>query len=199
TQIRRFELADAIRGRVILRDGKVTHVALDVFRMEKDALSSSLRKAWPGLAHSAVRRVLGEPTDVLHHTFFGINVDQWVFARAGETDVSVFLRDGRVIARIVGRDVPQDPFRVDLPSQAGPESEGPLLSPHVGMMSGDIAKLCGPVKFRADYVVNGQGASRVVFEPRGKGTFVSVTFVDDIATELENLGRLPDDPIFQGQ
>ena len=134
-----------------------------------------------------------------HHTFFGINVKQWVFERAGEADVSVLLRDGRVVARIAGRDVPQDLFRVDLPSQAGPESEGPLLSPHVGMMASDIAKLCGRVKFRVDYVVNGQGASRVVFEPRSKGTFVGVTFVDGIATELENLGRLPDDPAFQGQ
>ena len=197
--IRKFELADAIRGQVILRDGKVTRVTLDVFPMEKDALPSSLRKAWPGLADGAVRRVLGEPTDVLHHTFFGINVEQWVFARAGEADVSVFLRNGRVVARMVGRDVPQDLFRVDLPSQAGPESKGPLLSPRLGMMASDIAKLCGPVKFRTDYVVNGQGASRVVFEPRSKGTFVGVTFVDGIATELENLGRLPDDPVFQAQ
>jgi len=199
TQIRKFELADAIHGQVILRDGKVTRVTLDVFRMEKDALSSSLRKAWPGLADSAVRRVLGEPTDVLHHTFYGINVDQWVFADAGEADVSVFLRDGRVVARMIGRDIPQDLFRVDLPSKAGPESGGPLLSPRVGMMAGDIAKLCRPVKFRVDYVVNGQGASRVVFEPRGKAAFVGVTFVDGIATELEDLGRLPDDPAFQGQ
>jgi hypothetical protein len=198
-QIRKFELADAIRGQVILRDGKVTRVTLDVFRIEQDAPSSSLRKAWPGLADSAVRRVLGEPIDVLHHTFFGINVDQWVYARAGEADVSVFLRNGRVVARMVGRDVPQDLFRVDLPSQTGPESEGPLLSPRVGMMASDIARLCGPVKFRADYVINGQGASRVVFEPRDKGTFVGVTFVDGIATEIENLGRLPDDPTFQGQ
>ena len=199
TQIRKFELADAIRGQVILRDGKVTRVTLDVFRMEKDALSSSLRKAWPGLADSAVRRVLGEPTDVLHHTFFGINVDQWVFARAGEAAVSVLLRDGRVVARMVGRDIPQDLFRVDLPSKAGSESEGQLPLPHLGMMASDIAKLCGPVKFRADYVVNGQGASRVVFEPLGKGTFVGVNFVDGIATELEDLGQLPDDPAFQGQ
>ena len=199
TQIRKFELADAIRGHVIVSDGKVTRVTLDVFRTEKDALASCLRKAWPGLADSAVRRVLGEPTDVLHHTFFGVNVEQWVFARDGEADISVFLRNGRIVARMVGRDVPQDLFRVDLPSQTGPESEGPLLSPRLGMIASDIAKLCGPVKFRTDYVVNGQGVSRVVFEPRGKGTFVGVTFVDGIATEIEDLGRLPDDPAFQGR
>ena len=67
------------------------------------------------------------------------------------------------------------------------------------MTASDIDRLCGPVKFCVDYVVNGQGASRVVFEPRGKEAFVGVTFVDGIATELENLGRLPDDPASQGQ
>ena len=152
-----------------------------------------------GLADMAVRRVLGEPADVVHHTFFGINVDQWVFARAGEADVSVFFRDGRVVARGVGRDVPANLFRVDLPSPPEPGSEGPMSTPRLGMVAGDIAKLYGPVKYRVDYIVNGQSASRVVFEPRGKGTFARVTFVDGVATQLEDLGRLPDDPVFQGR
>ena len=34
--------------------------------------------------------------------------------------------------------------------------------------------------------------------PRAKGTFAGVTFVDGVATELDDLGRLPDDPTFQG-
>ena len=199
TETRKLEFWGAIPGEVVLSDGKVSRVTLDAFGMERDALPPFLRKAWPGLAESALRRVLGEPTDVFHHTFFGINVDQWVFARPGEADVSVFLRDGRVVARAVGRDVPEHLFRVELPSPPEPASEGQLPSPRVGMMASDIAKLYGPVKFRGDYVVNGQAASRVVFEPRGKGTFVSVTFVDGIATELDDLGRLPDDPTFQGR
>jgi putative flavoprotein involved in K+ transport len=198
TETRKLEFWGAIPGEVVFSDGKVSRVTLAV-GIEEDALPSFLSKAWPGLAESAVRRVLGEPTDVLHHTFFGINVDQWVFARAGEADVSVFFRDGRVVARAVGRDVPQHLFRVDLPSPPEPESDGPLPSPRLGMMASDIAKLYGPIKFRVDYVVNGQAASRLVFEPRGKGTFVSVTFVDGIATGLDDLGRLPDDPTFQGR
>ena len=147
----------------------------------------------------AVRRVLGEPADVVHHTFFGINVDQWVFVRAGEAAVSVFFRDGRVVARGVGRDVPANLFRVDLPSPPESGSEGSVSTPRLGMVAGDIAKLDGPVKYRVDYVVNGQAASRVVFELRGKGTFAGITFVDGVATGLEDLGRFPDDPIFQGR
>ena len=74
-----------------------------------------------------------------------------------------------------------------------------MSTPHLGMVAGDIANLYGPVKYRVDYVVNGQSASRVVFELRGKGTFAGVTFVDGVVTELEDLGRLPDDPVFQGR
>jgi hypothetical protein len=66
------------------------------------------------------------------------------------------------------------------------------------------AQMCGHpdrrriLLFRVDYVVNGQSASRAVFEPRGKGTFASVTFVDGVATQLEDLGPLPDEPGLPG-
>jgi hypothetical protein len=181
-----------------LSDGKVSRVTLDAF-VEEDALPSFVRKTWPGLAASAVRRLLGEPTDVLRHGFFGINVDQWVFSRAGEADVSVFFRDARVIARTVGREVPANLFRVVLPSPPAAESEGPMPTPRLGMTAGDITELFGPIKYRVDYVINGQPASRVVFETRDKRTFAGVTFVDGVATGLEDLRGMPDDPTFQGR
>src|SRR5215475_4174637 len=66
TQIRKLEFTDAIPAQVILSDGKVTRVTLDVCGMEKDTLPSFIRQAWPGLASSAVRRALGEPAAVFH-------------------------------------------------------------------------------------------------------------------------------------
>jgi hypothetical protein len=196
--LRKLEFSGSIPGRVILSDGKVSRVTLDAF-VEEDALPPFIRKAWPGFAASAVRRVLGEPTDVLHHGFFGINIDQWVFSRAGEADVSVFFRDGRLVARTVGRDVPANLFRVALPSPPAAESEGRMPTPRLGMTAGDIAGLYGPVKYRVDYVINGQPASRVVFETRNKGRFAGATFVDGVAIGLEDLGGMPDDPTFQGR
>jgi hypothetical protein len=80
---------------------------------------------------------------VVHHSFFGINVDQWVFSRAGEADLSVFFRDGRVVARAVGGDVPANLFRVALPSPPAAESEGPMPTPRLGMTAGDITELYG--------------------------------------------------------
>jgi putative flavoprotein involved in K+ transport len=198
TALRKLEFSGSIPGRVILSDGKVSRVTLEAF-VEKDALPSFIRKAWPGLAASAVRRVLGEPTDVLHHGFFDTNVDQWVFSRAGEADVSVFFRDGRLVARTVGREVPTNLFRVALPSPPAAESEGPMPAPRLGMTAGEIKELFGPVKYRVDYVINGLPASRVIFETPDKGTFAGVTFMDGVAIELEDLTGMPDDPTFQGR
>jgi hypothetical protein len=198
TQIRKLEFIDAIPGQVILSEGKVSRVTLDAFRMEKDPLPSSIRQAWPGLASSAVRRALGEPAAVFHHSFFGIDVDQWIYASAGE-DVSVFFRDDRVIAKAVGRHVPADLFQVSLPSPPQAESEDPMREPRVGMTAHDVRELAGALSFRVDYVLNGQPASREVYESRSNETFVAYTFVDGVMTEFEDLGRMFDDASFQGR
>jgi hypothetical protein len=176
----------------------VSHVTLDAFRMEKDPIPSSARRAWPGLASSAVRRALGEPAAVFHHTFFGIGVDQWIYASAGE-DVSVFLRADRVIAKAAGRDVPADLFQVSLPSPPQAESEDPMREPRVGMTAHDVRELAGALSFRVNYVLNGQPASREVYESRSNETFVAFTFIDGVMTEFEDLGRMPDDASFQGR
>ena len=184
-QIRKLEFTDAIPGQVILSNGKVSRVTLDAFPTERDAVPPSIRQAWPGFASSAVRRALGEPAAVLHHTFFGIEVDQWIYASAGD-DVSVFFRADRVIAKAVGRDVPADLFQVDLPSPPQ-ESEDPMREPRVGMTVRGVRELTGPLNFRVDYVLNGQPASREVYKSRSNETFVAFSFVDGVMTEFEDL------------
>ena len=198
TQIRKLEFTDAIPGQVILSNGKVSRVTLDAFPTEKDAVPPSIRQAWPGFASSALRRALGEPAAVLHHTFSGIEVDQWIYASAGD-DVSVFFRADRVIAKAVGRDVPANLFQVDLPSPPQAESEDPMQEPRVGMTAHDVRDLTGSLSYRVDYVLNGQPASREVYESRSNETFVAFTFVDGVMTEFENLGWMPDDASFQGR
>jgi hypothetical protein len=198
TQIRKLGFLDAIPGQVILSDGKVSQVTLDAFRIEKGALPSFIRPAWPGFASSGVRRALGEPVAVIRQTFFGIEVDQWIFSRSGASDVSVFFRDDRVIAKSLGRDVPADLFRVNLPTLPLAESEGPMREPRVGMTERDIRELYGAPRFRVEYARNGEQASREVYESPGKETFVAFTFVDGVITEFEDLGRMPGDTSFQG-
>lgn len=199
TRTRKLEFTDAIPGQAILSDGKLSRVTLNPFRMEEAALPSRLRQAWPGFASSVVRRALGEPTVRLRHTWFGIEVDQWVFSCPGEVEASVFFRADRVIARAVGRDVPADLFRVDLPSPPQGEGESPPFAPRVGMTETDIKELCGAPLYRVDYVFNGQAASHAVYQTGKQGTFTGFTIVDGVVTEFEDLGRMPDDPSFQGR
>jgi hypothetical protein len=163
--MRKLEFTDAIPSQVILSDGKVSRVTLDAFRMEKDSSPSFIRPAWPGSASSAVRRVLGEPAAVIHHTFFGIEVGQWIYARAGGGGASVFLRADRVITKSVGGEAPADLFRVNLPTPRQAESEGPMREPRVGMRERDIWELHGVPSFRVDYVRNGEQASRKSTRP----------------------------------
>jgi hypothetical protein len=198
-QMRKLEFADPIPGQTILSAGKFSRVTLDAFRMEKDALPSFIRQAWPGLASSAVRRALGEPAAVFCHTFFGIEVDQWIYARPGRGDVSLFFRADRVIAKAVGRDVPADLFQVNLPLPPQADSEAPMREPRLGMTAHDVRELAGAPRFRVDHVRNGQPASREVYESQDNETFVAFTFVDGVMTEFENLGRMPDDTSFQGR
>jgi len=195
-QIRKLEFTGAIPGQLILSDGKLSRVTLDPFRMQEAALPSFIRQAWPGFASSAVRRALGDPAVVLRHSFFGIEVDQWIYSRAGGTDASVFFRSDRVIGRSAGRDVPADLFRVDLPLLA--DSESPISAPRPGTTAHDIEETYGAPRYRVDYLRNGQPASREVYEIAKTGSFVGFTFVDGVIIELEDLGRMPDDPSFQG-
>jgi hypothetical protein len=195
----KLEFAGAIPAKVIVADGRVSKISLDVFRPDKSEIPAFGRPAWPGLADSAVRIVLGEPAEVRHHTPFGINVDQWVFARTGQPDLSLFFRSGRVVARAAGREIPSDLFRLELPSPPDAERETPMSSARAGMTATGIEKVYGTPLYSVDYIFNGQRALRSVYRIREKGTFVVFTFVDSVLTELEDLGTTLDDPTFQGR
>ena len=194
-----LEFSGAISSKVVLKNGSVSRVALDVFHIEAGELPEFGRRAWPGMADSAVRRLLGDPTLLRHHNFFGIETDQWVFSRAGQIDVSLFFRAGRVIARATGRDVPQSLFRIDLPSTPEAEGQGPSQSAQAGMTMKNVGAVYGEQKLRVDYEFNGQSASRVVLKARSNGAYVGLTLVNGVVTEFEDLGRLSDEASFWGR
>src|SRR5262249_16783277 len=154
----------SIPAEVTLSAGKTTGVALDVFRMEKGDLPSFSQKAWPGMASAAVRQALGAPSEICRRGFFDIKLDQWVYDRPGEGAVSVFFADDRVVAKAVGRRVPQNIFEVRLPARSGSASRTALAEPSIGMTVDDVRKFLGGVKLRVDYVRNGQSASRMIIE-----------------------------------
>ena len=196
-EVRRLDFpAGPIHSKVTLKDGKVSSVVLDVFRVDNGALPAFSRQAWPGMIRSAVQRALGAPIDVIHQTFFGIKLDQLVFQHSGEPEVSVFFVADRVVAKSVGRSIPPEIFQVDLPSPPDLASGEPIKFPQVGMAASDVEALLGPEKFHVDYTFNGRSACRAIYATRARNSFTSVTFVDGVLTETEDLGRLPDE-VFQ--
>lgn len=188
--------AGPIPGQVTLADGKLSAVKLDVFQVEKGDLPSFARQAWPGMSSSGVRRALGEASVVRHHSFFGIKLDQLIFRRPSEGEVSVFLVADRVVAKAAGQDIPKGIFHVCLPSPE-PAGRPSTQGPQVGMSESEAAALYGAVKFRVDYVFNDQPASRTIVETRTGGSFTSLSFVDGVLTQFDDLGRLPDE-VFRG-
>jgi len=80
-----------IRSKVTLNNGRVSHVALDVFGVGQDDLPAFTHVAWPGLNSATVLRLLGTPHEARNHEFFDIKVDQLIFRRDGELGVSLFL------------------------------------------------------------------------------------------------------------
>src|SRR5262249_51401594 len=145
-----LEFFGAIPSTVTLSDGKVTRVRLDAFRADGSDLPMLSRRAWPGMASSAVRRSLGEPDRIFLYTFFDIKLDQWVYDWAGKSEVSLFFVADRVIAKTVGRQIPQDIFQVRLP--APPQGREWAEEPRAGMALGDVQALYGEAKLRVDYV-----------------------------------------------
>jgi hypothetical protein len=79
------------------------------------------------------------------------------------------------------------------------EGRGRILAPRLGLTTTDIEELYGSPEYRVDYVFNGQPSSHAVYKVSETGTFTALTFVDGVVTELEDLGRMPNDPSFQGR
>jgi hypothetical protein len=67
------------------------------------------------------------------------------------------------------------------------------------MKAGDVQALYGTAKLDVSYRFNGQPAEHAIYQTQPGGSFVSLTFVDGIVTELAEIGLLPDDDIFQGR
>ena len=196
-EFRRLDFrAGPIPSKVTLKAGKVSSVVLDVFKVDKDDLPVFSRQAWPGMISAAVQRALGAPIDVSHHTFYAIKLDQLVFQQSGEPEVSVFFVANRVVAKSVGRSIPPEIFQVDLPSPPDLARREAIKFAQVGMTAHDVKALNGPEKFHVDYTFNGRSVWRAIYETRARNYFTSATFVDGVLTEIEDLGRLPDE-VFQ--
>jgi hypothetical protein len=189
-----------IRSTITVANGKLSGLALDVFKVKRDDLPAFTRPAWPGLHSSAVVGLLGNPSETRHHTYFGIKVDQLIYRRPGEPEISIFFVESHLVAKGLGQGVPTDIFRVVLPSPSDTAAEdSDERSIGIGNTASSVKALYGVARLDVEYRFNGQSAEHAIYETQPGGSFVDVTFVGGVVTEFADIGRLPDDPIFQGR
>ena len=191
---------EPIRSTITLANGKLSGLALDVFKVKRDDLPAFTRPAWPGLHTSAVVGLLGNPSESRHHTYFGIKVDQLIFMRPGEPEISTFFVENHLVAKGLGQGVPIDIFRIVLPSPSDTAAEdSDERSIGIGNTASSVKALYGAARLDVEYRFNGHPAERAIYETRPGGPFVSLTSVDGIVTEFADIGRLPDDDVFAGR
>jgi hypothetical protein len=176
---------EPIPTKVTIVNDTVSGVALDVARIDDRALPSFSQAAWLGMSRATVLRVLGTAKGELRHRFFNMAIDQLIFVRPGQPEVSVYLLDDRVIAKKVGRALPDDILRVVLPSPrdetAEDESEHVV---RVGMTAAQVRALYGAPQFVVNSAFKGQPAEYAVFETRAAKSFGRFTFIGGVLTEF---------------
>src|SRR6516165_8313484 len=137
------------------------------------------------MSRAAVSKVLGTAKGDLRHHFFNVALDQLIFERPGQPDVSVYLMDDRVVANKVGRAVPDDILRVVLPSlhdQTAEEVNEQLV--RIGMTATQVRALYGAPKVLVNSTFKGQPVEYAIFETKAAKSFGRLTFIGGVLTEF---------------
>jgi outer membrane protein assembly factor BamE (lipoprotein component of BamABCDE complex) len=176
---------EPIPTKVTIVNGTVAGVALDVARIDGRVLPSFSRAAWLGMHRATVLKVLGTAKGELRHHFFNVTLDQLIFERPGQPDVSVYLMDDRVVAKKVGRAVPDDILRVVLPSprdETAEEANEQLV--RIGMTATQVRALYGAPKVLVNSTFKEQPVEYAVFETKEAKSFGHFTFIGGVLTEF---------------
>jgi len=176
---------ELIPTKVTIVNETVSGVALDVARIDDRTLPSFSQAAWLGMSRATVLKALGTAKGELRHRFFNVALDQLIFVRPGQPEVSVYLLDDRVIAKKVGRALPDDILRVVLPSprdeMAEDESEHVV---RVGMTAAQVRALYGAPQFAVSSTFKGQPAEYAVFETGAAKSLGHFTFINGVLTQF---------------
>jgi hypothetical protein len=199
--------AEPIATTVTITDGKVSGVALDVAGVDDPALPNFSRAAWLGLSRTAVLQMLGSPADDQHRDGYGLTVEQMIFERPCLPAVSVFLIDGRVAAKKVGRTFAGDILVFALPLAPDPADEeiddvanwSNEQRVAVGMKASELRARLGSPKLQVGYSFRGRPAEYAIYETNAGRSFDRFTFVDGILTEFADGGDVPLNQVLDGR
>jgi hypothetical protein len=197
---------EAITTTVTITDGKLSGVALDVAGVEDPALPNFTRAAWLAMNRTAVLQRLGMPAESHLRDCDEMNVEQMIFERPGEPDVSIFLIDGRLAAKKVGRSFPIDILSFALPLLMPAEDEGGEIAARskmhlvaVGMKETELRAQFGEPKLRVPYTFRGHSAEHTIYETSPGKSFGSFTLIDGVVVDFADGGNMSLNQVLDGR
>ena len=199
--------AEPIATTVTITDGKLSGVALDVAGVDDPALPNFARAAWLGMNRTTVLRKLGMPAENHLRDFDGMNVEQMIFERPREPDVSIFLIDGRVVGKKVGRSFPADILGFALPLAPDPaDDEGDEIADGsqkqlvaVGMKESELRAQFGAPKLQVHYTFKGHAAEHAIYETSPGKSFGRFTLIDGVLIDFADGGNTSLNQILDGR
>jgi hypothetical protein len=188
---------EPIATTITITEGKLSGVALDVAGIDDPELPNFSHAAWLGMSRTAVLQTLGTPAEDHLQDGYGMTVEQMIFERPCLPDVSVFLIDGHVAAKKVGRSFPADILSFALPLAPDPTDdeiddlpdwtkERPIA---VGIKASELQALFGTPKLHVDYRFKGRPAEYAIYEMSPGQSFGRFTFIDGVLTEFAGGGK----------
>ena len=191
-----------IPAKITISDGRLSGVVLDIAAADDRELPAHSRSVWPGMHRRTVLRMLGAPAEDRFHKSFGLKLEHMIFARAGQTDLTVILIDDHVVTKKVGRALPPDIFAFSLPLATG-EADQPVERPrstrmHVGMSMGDVQAAFGAPKLSVPFTFKGHPAEYRIHETDQNGSFACFDFIDEVLVGFSDGGKIPLDQILSG-
>jgi len=174
---------EPIRAEVVLTNGRVTAVELDLLLIDSRLLPAHGRIAKPTMVREAVLALLRKPNADETWMASGLKIEQMRFARTGESEFSVFLANGSVVDVRPGAERPAAIARVILP-EAVPDAEaGTGL--RIGLNQRQAASLLGPAAWMVTAsTVKGQPVLSATYRERDGCRLVSLTFTGGVLTSF---------------
>jgi hypothetical protein len=172
---------EPVRTQVLLTDGRVTSIALDLPHIDTMLLPLHARTVKPMMVRAGVLALLGKPNANERWTVSGVSIEQMIFAPAGEADFSVFLADGLVVDVRLGAEKPPSILHVVLPTAILDASVGSDLS--IGLNPNQAASLLGPSAWAATTsTFKGQAVLHATYYERTGPRLVALTFTGGTLT-----------------
>jgi outer membrane protein assembly factor BamE (lipoprotein component of BamABCDE complex) len=199
--------AEPIATTVTITHGKLSGVSLDVAGVDDPALPNFSRAAWLGMNRATVLRILGMPAENHLRDCNGMKVEQMIFERPGGPDVSIFLINGRVAAKKVGRSFPADILGFVLPLAPDPANEesGEIADRSqkqpvaVGMKESELRAQFGAPKMEVRYSFRGHAAEHAIYETRPGKSFGRFTLIDGVLIDFTDGGNASLNQILDGR